>query len=68
MKSPHNQRPDDEAREDTEKFIAEYARRPGNRRDGQHGGSGGGQRAFGLRSRRGPRRRPRVGRRVASLA
>ena len=29
MKSPHNQRPDDEAREDTEKFIAEHARRPG---------------------------------------
>ena len=29
MKSPHNQRPDDEAREDTEKFIADYARRPG---------------------------------------
>jgi len=29
MKSPQNQRPDDEAREDTEKFIATYARRPG---------------------------------------
>ena len=29
MKSPHNQRPDDEAREDTEKFIAKYTRRPG---------------------------------------
>jgi len=29
MKSPQNQRPDDEAREDTEKFIAAYARRPG---------------------------------------
>ena len=25
MKSPHNQRPDDEAREATEKFIAKYA-------------------------------------------
>ena len=25
MKSPHNQRPDDQAREDTEKFIAKYA-------------------------------------------
>jgi len=28
MKSPHNQRPDDEARDDTEKFIAKYTRRP----------------------------------------
>jgi len=27
MKSPMNQRPDDEAREDTEKFIAKYARK-----------------------------------------
>ena len=27
MKSPHNQRPDDQARSDTEKFIAKYARR-----------------------------------------
>ena len=27
MKSPHNQRPDDEARERTEEFIAEHARR-----------------------------------------
>jgi myo-inositol-1-phosphate synthase len=26
MKSPHNQRPDDEAREETEKFIEKYAR------------------------------------------
>ena len=26
MKSPHNQRPDDEAREATEKFIAKHAR------------------------------------------
>jgi myo-inositol-1-phosphate synthase len=25
MKSPHNQRPDDEAREATEKFIAKYS-------------------------------------------
>jgi myo-inositol-1-phosphate synthase len=25
MKSPHTQRPDDEAREATEKFIAKYA-------------------------------------------
>jgi len=28
MKSPHSQRPDDEARERTEEFIAAYARRP----------------------------------------
>jgi myo-inositol-1-phosphate synthase len=28
MKSPHNQRPDDQARADTEKFIARYASRP----------------------------------------
>ena len=27
MKSPHNQRPDDQARADTEKFIAKYARK-----------------------------------------
>ena len=26
MKSPHNQRPDEQARLDTEKFIAKYAR------------------------------------------
>jgi myo-inositol-1-phosphate synthase len=31
MKSPHNQRPDDQARIDTEKFIASYAGRPGTR-------------------------------------
>jgi hypothetical protein len=32
MKSPHNQRPDDEARELTEAFIAEHARKaPGER-------------------------------------
>ncbi len=28
MKSPHNQRPDDQARRDTERFIAKYAGRP----------------------------------------
>jgi myo-inositol-1-phosphate synthase len=28
MKSPHNQRPDDQARTDTEKFIAKYSARP----------------------------------------
>jgi myo-inositol-1-phosphate synthase len=32
MKSPHVQRPDDQAREETERFIARYARRPGGRR------------------------------------
>jgi myo-inositol-1-phosphate synthase len=32
MKSPHNQRPDNQARLDTEKFIAKYAVRPGIRR------------------------------------
>ena len=29
MKSPHNQRPDEQARTDTEAFIAKYAGRPG---------------------------------------
>jgi hypothetical protein len=29
MKSPHNQRPDSQAREDTEEFIAKYARQRG---------------------------------------
>jgi myo-inositol-1-phosphate synthase len=31
MKSPHDQRPDDRARADTEKFIARYARPPAGR-------------------------------------
>jgi myo-inositol-1-phosphate synthase len=31
MKSPHNQRPDDLAKADTEKFIAKYTGRPGAR-------------------------------------
>ncbi len=31
MKSPHNQRPDDLARADTEKFIAKYSARPGTK-------------------------------------
>jgi len=35
MKSPHNQRPDDQARVDTEKFIATYAGRPGTRPKGR---------------------------------
>jgi myo-inositol-1-phosphate synthase len=34
MKSPHNQRPDNIAREDTEKFIAKHARRPATRPKG----------------------------------
>jgi hypothetical protein len=29
MKSPMNQRPDDEAHQATEAFIAKYARKPG---------------------------------------
>ena len=29
MKSPHNQRPDSQARDDTEEFIAKYARERG---------------------------------------
>jgi len=32
MKSPHTQRPDDEAREQTEDFIAQYARKPAGER------------------------------------
>ena len=31
MKSPHNQRPDDQAREATEEFISKYAGRPGTK-------------------------------------
>jgi myo-inositol-1-phosphate synthase len=34
MKSPHNQRPDNLAREETDRFIAKYARRPGARAGG----------------------------------
>jgi myo-inositol-1-phosphate synthase len=34
MKSPHTQRPDDEARELTEEFISEHARKPAGRRAG----------------------------------
>jgi len=34
MKSPHNQRPDEQARTDTESFIAKYAGRPGTRAKG----------------------------------
>ena len=32
MKSPHSQRPDDQAREQTEEFIAKYARKPAGER------------------------------------
>jgi myo-inositol-1-phosphate synthase len=35
MKSPHNQRPDDQARRDTEKFIAAYGGRPGTTAKGK---------------------------------
>ncbi len=35
MKSPHNQRPDEQARLDTEAFIAKYADRPGTRPQGR---------------------------------
>jgi myo-inositol-1-phosphate synthase len=35
MKSPHIQRPDEQARTDTEKFIATYAGRPGGRPQGR---------------------------------
>jgi myo-inositol-1-phosphate synthase len=35
MKSPRNQRPDDQARADTEKFIARYAGMPGTRPQGR---------------------------------
>jgi myo-inositol-1-phosphate synthase len=35
MKSPHNQRPDDEARLETEKFIAKFTRKPGTKPKGR---------------------------------
>ncbi len=40
MKSPHNQRPDDLARHDTEAFIAKYAGRPGTRSKATAGSAG----------------------------
>jgi myo-inositol-1-phosphate synthase len=44
MKSPHNQRPDSLAREQTEEFIAKYARQRGvpkrGKRKGQRKGAG----------------------------
>jgi myo-inositol-1-phosphate synthase len=39
MKSPHNQRPDDQARGETERFIAKYAGRATTRPRGRSGGS-----------------------------
>ncbi len=35
MKSPHNQRPDDQARRDTEQFIAKHSRKPATRPKGR---------------------------------
>ncbi len=35
MKSPHNQRPDNLAHEETEKFIAKHRRRPATRPKGR---------------------------------
>src|SRR3982074_1955230 len=55
MKSPHDQRPDDQARRDTDAFIARYARaiRPGARR----AGPGARQRPSRRRARPAPRPR-----------
>jgi myo-inositol-1-phosphate synthase len=41
MKSPQNQRPDEQARRDTEAFIARYAGQPGTRSRGAKGGARG---------------------------
>ncbi len=41
MKSPHNQRPDDQAKADTEKFIAKYSGRPGTRAKASAGARAG---------------------------
>jgi len=35
MKSPHNQRPDDQARRDTETFIAKYSKKPQSKPKGR---------------------------------
>ena len=58
MKSPHKQRPDEQARLDTESFIAKYAKRPGTRPKGRPGATPKGAsktrakaRAAGARSR-----------------
>jgi myo-inositol-1-phosphate synthase len=45
MKSPHNQRPDDRAREDTEKFIATYSGLRGSRAKATAGSSAAKSRA-----------------------
>jgi myo-inositol-1-phosphate synthase len=41
MKSPHNQRPDDQAKADTEKFIAKYSGRPSTRAKASAGAKAG---------------------------
>jgi myo-inositol-1-phosphate synthase len=53
MKSPHNQRPDDRARADTEKFIAAYSGRPGTKAKvkAPGGRSAASQRARAVRAR-----------------
>jgi myo-inositol-1-phosphate synthase len=57
MKSPHNQRPDEQARVDTERFIATYAGRAGTRpRGSARAGS-----SAGTSSRSGSVRRQRAG-------
>jgi myo-inositol-1-phosphate synthase len=45
MKSPHTQRPDDQARAETEKFIARYAGRPGTKPGGRGAKATGARRA-----------------------
>ena len=70
MKSPHNQRPDDLARADTEKFIARYAGRPGLRgkpaaprkRAASTGRRARPDRALRRAARNNPARRTRAGR------
>ncbi len=58
MKSPHRQRPDAQARTDTEKFIAAYARKPGTRpkrarASGAAGAAGARAKATAARTRAG---------------
>jgi myo-inositol-1-phosphate synthase len=55
MKSPHNQRPDNEARVETERFIARYAGRPARPAGGTHARATGGTRA---RPEKRPARKP----------
>ena len=45
MKSPHRQRPDEQARLDTEAFIASYAKRPGTTPKGPSGARAKGRRS-----------------------